>query len=153
MHLSSLMPPPHRFLACILHPAVFIRSFSNLGHIFLAPRSRCQSILGALLFHLWPLGGQMHFSCGHSRNLSFQLISFIFTPNMHWTKVQTPIDFWHPVVPFVATRGPNLFVSCIHCEPQSFQLIFFKFTPYIPQTKANMKRNFQCSAVPFLAQL
>ena len=146
-----VMPPPHKFLVCALQPTVLIQSFSNLGHMSLAPRSRRQSILGALRFHLWPLGGQMRFSCGHSRDLSFQPIFFIFAPNMHWTKIQTPIDFRHPAVPFVATRGPNSFVSCIHCKPQSFQWIFFKFTPNIPQTKANMPRNFQHSAVPFLA--
>ena len=53
------------------------------SHSSLVPRSRCQSILGALRFHLWPLW----FSCGHSRDLSFQPIFFIFTPNMCWTKI------------------------------------------------------------------
>ena len=61
--------------------------FSNLGHMSLVPKSRRQSILGTPQFHLWPLGGQKGFSCGHSRDLSFQLIFFIFTPNMCWTKI------------------------------------------------------------------
>ena len=129
MHLSSLCRCRKRFLVCTLQPAVLVRSFSNLSHMSLAQRSRHQSVLGALRFYLWPLGGQMRFSCGHSK----------------------PIDFWHPAIPFEATRGPNSFVSCIHCKLWSFQLIFFKLTPYIPQTKANMPRNFQHSAVPFLA--
>ena len=75
-----------------LHPEVLVKSFSNSGHISLVPRSRRQWILGAKQFLLWPLGIQMPFSCLHSRDQSFQLIFFIFTPNM---LDQGPIDFQH----------------------------------------------------------
>ena len=82
-----VMPPPQRFIVCALQPAVFVQSFSNSGHMSLAPRSRCQSILGTLGFHLWPLGGQIPFSCGCSWDLSFQPIFFLFAPNVLWTKI------------------------------------------------------------------
>ena len=108
MHLSLLCrcrPRPatlaatfalHTFLVCTLQPTALIQSFSNLGHMLLAPRSRCQLILGALRFHFSPLGSQMRFSCGQSRDLSFRPILFIFTPNMRWTRVQMSMDFLHP---------------------------------------------------------
>ena len=60
------LPPLQRFLVCALHPRVLIQPFSFSGCISLVPRSRCQSILGALRFHLWLPGGQMCFSCRHS---------------------------------------------------------------------------------------
>ena len=69
--------------------------------------------LGTLQFHLWPLGGPSAFFFVHSRDQSFQPISFIFTPNMNQTKVKMPINFCHLVVPFLATRGPN---SCFLCS-------------------------------------
>ena len=86
-------------------PQYFVHSFSHSGHMSPVPRSRCQWIWGAVPFHLWPLGGQMQFSCALNKDQSFQPIFFIFTPNMHWT---------------------NSFVSCVHCNPQSCQLIFFQ---------------------------
>ena len=63
---SPLPPPPkllHRFLVCTLHPRVLLPSFSSSGHMSLVPTSKHQSILGALLFQLWPLQNQMCFSC------------------------------------------------------------------------------------------
>ena len=123
-HRYPLLLPPHRF--CVrstshsFHPVKFIL-FKFRSHVSgtKVQMPMCQSILGALRLHLWPLRGQKGFSCGHSRDLSFQAIFFIWTPKMCWTKIQMQIDFWHPVLPFVATRGPNPFVSCVHCKPQS----------------------------------
>ena len=63
-----------RLLVCPLQPGIFLQSFSNSGHMSLVPRSRCQWILGALRFHLWPTGGQKLFFFVHFRDLSFQLL-------------------------------------------------------------------------------
>ena len=46
----------------------------------------------------------------HSMDQSFQLIFFNFTPNIHWAIVWTPVYYLHPLVTFVATRGPTLFI-------------------------------------------
>ena len=40
---------------------------------------------------------------------SLQQVFFIFTPNIHWTQIQTPIHFCHSLLTFVATRGPTSF--------------------------------------------
>ena len=91
IHLSYLCHCCRMDFLSALHTP---QSFSNPGRISLVPRSRYQWILGAMQFHLWPLWGQMCFSCVHSGDLSFQPIFFIYTPNMRWTEVQTPIIFW-----------------------------------------------------------
>ena len=75
------------------------------------------------------------FSCGHSRDLGFQLISFIFTPNMCWTKVQTPIKgdtFGWYIMLKVLTRIPQIWwiiklqlpIMLYVASPKHFYLIF-----------------------------
>ena len=81
----------YAYVAVMLQPLLpqisCVHSAQRSSHPVFVLRSRNQSVLGALQFHLWPLGGQKGFSCGLSRDLGFQLIFFIFTPNIHWTKV------------------------------------------------------------------
>ena len=80
--------------ACSSHPIFF----SNSGHMSLVPRSRHLWILGTL----WaPLGGQKGFSCGHSREPSFQPIFFIFSshqiwvgPKSSWQSIFGTLWFW-----------------------------------------------------------
>ena len=94
MDLSSLhhccRPYRCRDFLCALYSPQFLSSLFQI-HMSLVSssrsQSRSQSIWGALLFHLWPLGGQIWFSCEHTRDQSFQPIFFIFIPNMHWSKV------------------------------------------------------------------
>ena len=109
-----IMLLPHRFLVWAPHPAVLIQSLSYSGQMSLAPRFKRQSILGALRFHLWPLGSQKGLSCGHSRDLNFQLISSYSHQICFGPRSRRQGHNWYPPVPFVATRGPNWFVSCVH---------------------------------------
>ena len=93
---------------CFLH-ALLTQEFStDLFQItFFRPRPRCKLILGALQLHFWPPGGQVFFSYMCPITLRFQLIFSKFAPNIHWTKIYTLSHFHHPLVTFVATRGPT----------------------------------------------
>ena len=70
-------------------------------------------------------GANFSFYCVNSTDQKFQPIFFKFIPKIHWTKIQTPIHFCHPLVTFVATSRSTQFFTVWN----SFQLIFFKFTP------------------------
>ena len=80
MHLSSLCCRWINFL-CVLCTLEFLSDPFQIqaSHMSFIPRSRCQSILGILWFHLWTLGGQMYFSCVHSRHR----VSNQFSPHSH----------------------------------------------------------------------
>ena len=129
------LPLPEIFLCVLYTPRVPVQSFSNSGHLFLVPSSRCHLILGTLQFYLRPLGDQMPFSSVHFKRPEFST-HFLYSHTIRWNKLQMPINFQHPMLPVVATRQPISIVYCMHCEPQIFQLFFFKLASYFPHTKA-----------------
>ena len=78
--------------------------------------------------------GQVRFSCMYPTTLHFQSIFFKFALQINWTLFQTPVNFYHLLVTFVAIRGPNCIFSCM-CPPTlSFQPTVSKFAAIIHWT-------------------
>ena len=94
----------------------------------LVPRSRCQLILGTLLFHLWSLGGQKGFSCGYSRDLSFQPI-----PSYSHQICVGPINFGTMEFHLWPTCRD---VSCTLSTPEFSTDLFQNHTIHSSNTKA-----------------
>ena len=113
------------FLPCIhCKPRVF-------NHTFLRPRLGCKLNFGTLQFYIWPLQGQVRFSCMCPTTLSFQRIFSKFILNIHWTMLQTPIHFCPRLVTFVVTVRSNLFFTVCtlqirvfnSCSSNSYQIL------------------------------
>ena len=93
------------FFLCVLYRTVFPTHLLHLKYTL--GHSLDPSTLSPLISDI--CGHFVFFYCVHSTEQSFEPFFFKFTPNVHWTNTQTPINFHHPLVKFVASRGPNSF--------------------------------------------
>ena len=146
--LLPLLPCCHciDFLCALYTPEFSSNLFSNSGHKSLVPRSRRQSILSALWFHLWPLhnwfssymwfhlwplGGQIHLFLVCTVNPSVFNSPFSnshgihLTPRPRYKTIFSPLQFHFWLI------GGQVCFSCMCPTPLSNQWIFSKFTPNV----------------------
>ena len=139
------------FINVPYNPQFSTRSFPNSHQIFLGPCTRPQYTLPPISYILWPLGANfIFFSAVHSTVQSFQLIFFKFTPNFHYTRIQTPDSFLLPIIFICGHQEVNFEFYCLHFMEQSFQPIFFKFTPNIHHTRIQTQNIFFHLLVTFV---
>ena len=122
------------FLVGALWPLFFNPSFPNL-YQFNGPSFRPQFIFVTCKWHLWPLGGQMHFFLWVLFDPYFSTHLFQTCTNYSLDQASDPSSFLSPINDICDHQGAKCIFSCGFSLTLIFQPIFSKIVPINYWTK------------------